>query len=75
MVSPPKSPDLNTIEWVWSDMKRFIRKFYCTNKEDIFQAIQEFHKLLTLEYCRKYIGKLKKVIKKVITLNGGWSHC
>jgi len=51
-------------------MKRFIRKFYCTNKEDILQEIQEFHKLLTQEYCAKYIGLLKKVIKKLIALNG-----
>ena len=32
--SPPKSPDLNPIEWVWADLKRFVRKKFCTNEKD-----------------------------------------
>jgi len=59
--APPKSPDLNPIEWVWSDMKQFIRKKFCQNVQDLKDAVQEFNSKMTPEYCRKYIKKLKEV--------------
>ena len=52
----------NPIEWVWSDLKRFVRKYYCKNAADVLKAVEEFHKTLTPEYCRKYIDHLKQVL-------------
>ena len=60
--SPAKSPDLNPIEWVWSDLKRFIRKYYCKTVEDVLNAVNEFHSTITPDYCRRYIDRLKKEI-------------
>jgi transposase len=59
--APAKSPDLNPIEWVWTDMKRFVRKCFSTNEAECFEAVKEFHKTLTPGYCQNYIRKLKEV--------------
>ncbi|CAF1083718.1 unnamed protein product [Brachionus calyciflorus] len=71
--SPPKSPDLNPIELVWNELKNFVRKKEISNELDLFQAINDFQKTLTVEKCKSYVGHLKKVVKIVIKRNGGWS--
>ena len=59
--SPAQSPDLNPIEWVWSDLKQYVRKQYCSNQEELITAIHRFQQKLTPGYCQKYIKKLKEV--------------
>jgi transposase len=59
--SPPQSPDLNPIEMLWADMKKFIRKQRCRNINDVQNAIAVFHRALTPEKCTKYIDRLHKV--------------
>ena len=61
MRSPPKSPDLNPIEWVWGDLKRFVRKRLCRNESELVQAIHDFQAQLTPKYCGRFIDHLKKV--------------
>ena len=71
LTTPPESPDLNPIENVWHEMKHYIRTTAKPrNKEELLQAIQEFWATVTPEKCNRYIGHLKKVIPKVIELNG-----
>ena len=71
LTTPPESPDLNPIENVWHEMKHYIRRTAKpTNKEELLQAIQAFWATVTPEKCNKYIGHLRKVIPKVIELNG-----
>ena len=68
---PPESQDLNPIENVWHEMKHYIRTTAMPrNKEELLQAIQAFWATVTPEKCDRYIGHLKKVIPKVIVLNG-----
>lgn len=64
--APSKSPDLNPIEWLWNDMKTWIR-----NQEPMPSTIGEmvwlvniYQKNLTKEKCQNYINHLKKPKKK-----------
>ena len=59
--SPPKSADLNPIEWVWADLKRFVRKRLCRNESELVRAIHDFQEKFTPQYCGKFINYLKKV--------------
>ena len=69
----PCSPDLNPIEWVWADLKNFVRKRLCESLEDVKKAVFDFQKQITKEYCVAHIQKLKEVIKVVIKNHGGHS--
>lgn len=44
MKSPPNSPDLNPIEWVWSDLKNYVRSKVCKTESELVNAIFEFQK-------------------------------
>jgi len=61
--SPPLSPDLNPIEWVLGDLKKFVRKQMCKNEQEVRTAIEQFRRSLTPEICAQYISKLEKVNK------------
>lgn len=60
--SPPNSPDLNPIEWMWGDLKHFVSKKFCRDEFEVVEAIEEFKKTLTEDKCQKYIKKLKQVL-------------
>ncbi len=68
---PPYSPDINVIELVWAEMKRFLRKKNLKTKEEIADRVELFYRTeLTVEKCRSYIGHVNNVnmvqkIKKI----------
>ena len=69
--TPPESPDLNPIENVWHELKEYIhREIKPLNKDQLVNGILEFWRTVTVEKCRKYIGHLRKVIPRVIELEG-----
>ena len=69
--SPPESPDLNPIELVWGSLKQFLRSQYKPkNLEELKAGIESFWLTLTPEVCSKYISHLKKVIPKIIEVQG-----
>ena len=60
--SPPYSPDLNPIEMMWADLKRYVRSKFCKSKRDVLKYIEKFQReVLTTERCNHYIDHLIKV--------------
>jgi len=69
--TPPESPDLNPIENVWHELKDHLRGVVKPrNKQELIDGILAFWETMDEQKCQKYIGHLKKVIPKVIELNG-----
>lgn len=68
---PSESPDLNPIEMVWNQMKRFIGQRGPQTKEELIQSIQTFWaEKMTPDVCRKYIEHNFKVVPVCIHLGG-----
>jgi len=68
---PPESPDLNPIENVWGSMKQYLRSHYKPrNLQELKDGIENFWLTLTPEVCQRYINHLKKVIPKIVEVNG-----
>jgi transposase len=62
---PPYSPDINVIELVWAELKRFLRKKLLKSKQEIANRVQKFFtEILTVEKCQTYIGRVNEVRKE-----------
>ncbi len=69
--TPPESPDANPIENLWHELKEFIRReVKPKSKDELINGIREFWKTVDKQKCTKYIRHLRKVIPKIIELNG-----
>jgi len=69
--TPPESPDLNPIENLWHEIKEYIRRqVKPKTKEELIDGIKAFWKTVGVSKCTKYIRHLRKVIPKVIEVEG-----
>ena len=69
--TPPESPDLNPIENVWGSMKEYLwTRYKPRNLQELKDGIQRFWLTLTPEVCQHYILHLKKVMPKIVDLQG-----
>ena len=69
--TPPESPDMNPIENLWHELKEFIRReVRPTTKTELVQGIKNFWDTVDVAKCNKYINHLRKVVPKVISLEG-----
>ena len=59
------------IENVWGSLKRFLHSEHKPkNLAELKNGIRLFWKQMTPTVCKKYIGHVHKVMKKVIEVNG-----
>lgn len=71
MKTPAESPDLNPIENLWHEIKEFLRReTKPKTKDELINGIKQFWTTVSVEKCQKYIGHLRKVIPKVIEVDG-----
>ena len=69
--TPAESPDMNPIENLWHEMKEYIRReVKPRTKDELVQGIKDFWSTVDVRKCKKYIGHLRKVLPKVIELEG-----
>lgn len=69
--TPAESPDANPIENLWHEMKEFIRReVKPRNKEELVDGIERFWGTVDVVKCRKYIRHLRKVLPKIIEVDG-----
>lgn len=69
--TPAESPDLNPIENLWHELKEFNRReVKPQTKDELVAGIIKFWDTVSVDKCIKYINHLKKVIPRVIELNG-----
>lgn len=68
----PKSPDLNPIENLFHELKQYIRRVAkLKTKDELVTGIAEFWETVDVAKGKEYIGHLKKVVSRVIEVNGG----
>ncbi len=69
--TPPESPDCNPIENLWHELKEFIRRETKPKiKAELVEGIQRFWATVNIQKCERYVYHLRKVIPKVIELDG-----
>ena len=69
--TPPESPDINPIENVWHELKEYLRReIKPTTKQQLIDGIYAFWRTVDEEKCTKYIRHLRKVLPRIIELEG-----
>ena len=69
--TPAELPHCNPIKNLWHKLKEYNRRVIKpTTKQQLINGIQQFWETVTIGKCKKYINHLKKVLPKVIELNG-----
>ena len=70
---PAYSPDINIIEPVWNEMKKFVHKVPCNSIAALSIRIREFINNFNIERCQRYVNNFKTVLKEIIARDGAWT--
>ena len=68
--TPPESPDCNPIENLWHEMEYVRREVKPKTKEELVHGIVQFWETVDVAKCTKYVRHLRKVLPKIVELNG-----
>ena len=69
--TPPESPDCNPIENVWHEMKEYLRReIKPTTKQELIDGIHSFWRTVDIAKCTRYIRHLRRVLPRIIEVQG-----
>lgn len=69
--TPPESPDCNPIENMWHELKEHLcREVKPRIKQELIDGIQAFWRTVDVEKCSRYIRHLRRVLPRVIEMEG-----
>ena len=69
--TPAESPDCNPIKNMWHELKEFIRReVKPTTKQELIDGVRAFWDSVDVDKCVVYIEHLRKVLPKIIQLEG-----
>ena len=73
MPFPKESPDLNSIEEVWQDMKVFVNQTVRPQTVgEMEEGLKQFwREKMTVAKCQSYIRRMNEKIERVIRAEGG----
>ena len=61
----------NTLSSLCLILQEYIRRVIkLTNKDELVQGIQQFLATVDVQKCRRYIGHLRRVLPRIVELNG-----
>lgn len=69
---PAQSPDLNPIEHLWGDVKKFVAEKKPSNSEELWNAVRDGWHRIPLKRCRDLIDSMQRRCAEVIK-NKGYS--
>ena len=68
---PPKPPDLNPIETLWSHLGKRVRMHKCSSKKELKVKLPEEWQKIDSTTCNNLVNDMQKRIKAVIKAKGG----
>ncbi|CAK9796254.1 Transposable element Tc1 transposase [Anthophora quadrimaculata] len=68
--TPSQSPDMNVIEHIWGELKRRIRKYVISNKNDLKNALQEEWANIDGNITNNLIASIPRRLQAVIDSKG-----
>ncbi|GBC05935.1 hypothetical protein RclHR1_06510002 [Rhizophagus clarus] len=73
---PPQSPDLNSIEHLWNEIDRRLRKLenQVHNQDQLWDAIQKIWIEMDDEFLSRLINSMPQRIEDVIKVKGGYTR-
>ncbi|CAF5145976.1 unnamed protein product, partial [Rotaria sp. Silwood1] len=66
-----QSPDLNPIEHVWSMMGKKMKSHHPSNKDELWDILQQEWYTISPEVCKKLARSMMARVKAVIKQSGG----
>ena len=70
--TPAQSPDFNSIELVWNDLKAYVVEIVKPNNQiELIDGITQFwNEMVSIEYCNAKINHLNRVMRVCLNVGG-----